>query len=525
MIHSRRVGAAALAIFMTADVASAQVMPMPAGLPPAAGTGDPMTRDAQRILDSLRVNLPPGVTPGPVRDNAIVSLNSTTTTQINVPVGGTRTVTLPGAFDRGVLVVPEVADVILITPGRLQVLARQAGSSDVIFTNSQTGETFRGSITVSINPAPVQAAISAALPNDRIEVTAVNGTLLLKGSTRDPNSAQQALAIARRFVADQAGVISQIQVLGGQQVMLRVRVAEVNRSVIKQLGINTAFSRGNNVIGNSPGLSGFGLGSSISDINTTGGFNPLAAITEGALGANPAAAISARALGGFLTASLSALESQGLVRTLAEPNLVAITGQTASFNAGGQYPIPTVSGTNGNVGTEYRNFGVSLSFTPTVINAGSIGLQIATEVSAIGESVAFPGSNGSTVAMPIFNVRKASTSVELPSGGSIAIAGLISNELRNNLSGLPGVSRIPVLGRLFSSVDFQRRESEVVITIQAFLVDATDAGRPLVLPTDNLPTPSDADVYFLNRLTGAMNRPAVGSAPLSVRRRVGYITE
>lgn len=523
MANVRRVGAAALAILISTDMASAQMAPMPTPAP----SGE-MTRDAQRILDALRVNLPPGVTPGPIRDNSAVALNATTSTQINVPVGGTRTVTLPGAYDRAVLVVPEVADVILITPGRLQVLARQAGNSDIIFTNSQTGETFRGTITVSINANPVQAAISAALPNERIEVTSVNGTLLLKGSTRDPNAAAQALAIARRFVAEPAGVISQIQVLGGQQVMLRVRVAEVNRSVVKQLGINTALARGGSaggVFGNAPNLAGFGIGSSPGEVNTTGGFNPLAALSDGIAGSNPAAILSARMLGGVLTASLSALESQGLVRTLAEPNLVAITGQTASFNAGGQYPIPTVSGTNGNIGTEYRNFGVSLSFTPTVVNAGSIGLQIATEVSAIGESVAFPGTNGTTIAMPIFNVRKASTSVELPSGGSIAIAGLISDELRNNISGLPGVSRIPVLGRLFSSTDFQRRESEVVITIQAFLVDATDAGRPLSVPTDNLPAPSDADIYFLNRLTGAMNRPAIGVAPLSVRRRVGYITE
>lgn len=150
----------------------------------------PMTRDARRILEALQINLPPGATPGPVQDT-VVALSSSTSTQIAIPIGGTRTVTLPGAFDRAVLVVPEVADVIPMTPGRVQVLARQAGSSDVIFTNSRTGETFRGTIVVSINPMPVQNALNAALPgraHPGLHGT-VNGTLLLRGSTRDPQAA------------------------------------------------------------------------------------------------------------------------------------------------------------------------------------------------------------------------------------------------------------------------------------------------------------------------------------------------
>lgn len=494
---------------------------------PASTAPVSMERETQRILDSLRVHAAPPAAIQPDRDRS-VALSASGSRVVSVTVGGSRSITVPMPYERAVVVVPAVADIIPTSPGRAQIIARAAGSTDVVFTTA-TGEIFRAHIQVSLDSAPVQAALNAALPGERITATAVNGSIVLSGSTRDASAAATAAGIARRFVADQAtGVLNRITVMGGQQVMLRVRIAEVSRNAVKQLGLNSAIggygSRNgggtgmNNLFGNRPGLAQYGFGAPATP-GSSGGLQPLMALAGA--GANPVGYLSMRALGGVLTTTINALESEGLVRTLAEPNLVAISGKTANFLAGSQYPVPTV-GLSGAVGTEYRPFGVSLSFTPTVMSPTSIGLELATEVSSRGEDVAFPV--GSEVAnIPSFTTRKANTSVELPSGGSIVIAGLLTNEVQNSLEGLPGIRSVPVLGQLFSSTNFQRRESELVIVVQAFLVEPMDNSAGPSLPTENLAAPSDADLYFLNRLTGSRRqRPA---PPPGIGRNFGYITE
>jgi pilus assembly protein CpaC len=228
-------------------------------------------------------------------------------------------------------------------------------------------------------------------------------------------------------------------------------------------------------------------------------------------------------LGAVFTATMSALESEGLVKTLAEPNLVAISGKTANFLSGSEYPVPTVSGTTGSVGAEYRAFGISLSFSPTVLSPTNIGLTIATEVSAEGVNVSFPVGQ-TTTDLPTFTVRRANTTVELPSGGSIAIAGLISSDFQDTIAGTPGIKNVPILGRLFSSTAFTRHESELVVMVTAYLIEPTDGTQKLSSPTDGLMPPSDADLYLLNHLTGIMNRRPI-NPPSSVARDVGYITE
>ena len=520
---------AAAALALSPAVAMAQ--PLPPAPMPAPGDHEQVFTEQQTrsILDSLRVN---GGTaaPLPVRDRPAM-LSAGNIQDIALPVGGAQTVTVPGTFDRAIVVVPDVADVIVLSPGRIQVVARREGSTDLVLS-SPSGQNYKAHITVTANASPVQNAVSAAMPGEHFTVTAVNGALMITGSTRDAVAATTALNIAKRFVTDPNNVVNNIQVLGAQQVMLKVRVAEVNRTVLKQLGLSTSLAQSptgggsgvSQVIGNDPLLNQYGTGSRIAtgggtSLNTTGGVQDLLALGAAT---NPVAFLSTKAFGSVFTTVASALESEGLVKTLAEPNLVTQSGKTASMLAGSQYPVPTIS-QSGRTGTEYHNFGVSLAFTPTVMTPTSINLEIATEVSTKAESVTFPDGAGGTFAVPVFNTRRANTTVELPSGGSIVIAGLVSTDMANTLSGVPGLKDIPILGQLFSSVAFTRDETELVISVTSYLVEPTDA-RSLGDPQQGMHPVNDVDLYLLARMLGRGTRP-VAPPPQGVEHSFGYITE
>lgn len=477
-------------------------------------------QQTRSILDSLGVGVGGTSRTASVPERA-TNLTANSSETVALPIGGARTLTVPGSFDRAVVVIPDIADVIVMAPGRVQVVARRPGSTDLVLS-APGGATYKAHIVVSADAAPVQAALASALPGENIRATAANGAIMLTGSTRDAVTATTAMDIARRFVADPAtGVVDNIQVLGGQQVMLRVRVAEVNRTVEKQLGLNTAITTGSGkvVFGSNPTLSAYGVGSGISTANASGGVQSLLALGTAT---NPVGFVSSKALGAVFTTVASALESQGLVRTLAEPNLVTQSGKTASMLAGAQYPVPSIS-QSGRTGTEYKNFGVSLAFTPTVISADAINLDIATEVSTRAENVAFPDGAGGTFNVPVFNTRKATSTVTLPSGGSIVIAGLVSSDFQNTLSGIPGLKDLPILGKLFSSADFQRNETELVVSVTAYLVEPTDSSR-VTDPTVGLQAPTDRDLYLLNRLTGS-SHARMDAPPAGVQRDFGYITE
>ena len=464
-------------------------------------------------MSTRTVELPARAYSGAVRETEI-TLRAGTAIPIHIMVGSARTVNLPGEFDRATIVVPDVAEIIALSQSKIQLMSRQPGATDVVFSNTKTGITFRAHVIVSVDSSPVQAAISSALPRERIIATAINNSIVLSGSTKDAGTAAQAVAIAKRFVADPAGIVNNIQILGSQQVILRVKVAEVNRTVVRQLGMNSFVRFNNSAVGNS----------TLSSSTTTspGSISPGSTLDTFATVANPVGYLSTKALGGILNTTLNALESDGLVKLLAEPNLVTMSGQTANFLAGQQYPIPVV-GLNGTGGTEYRNLGVSLAFTPTVMSDNNISLQVMTELSTLGATVGIPSGSG-VAQVPIFNTRRATTTVAMPSGGSIAIAGLIQSTFQNSLSGLPGIRDIPILGRLFSSTDFQRSESELVIIVTPYLVEPTEPGTRLSSATDGVIPPSDLDLYFINRLTGAGSRRSTG-APSAISRNIGFITE
>lgn len=471
------------------------------------------------------------VTPDSSKPGAL-SLSASQDSNMSVSVGASKTINVPDGFSKILVVSPEIADVIVLGPQRVQVIGKVPGMTDIIFAGDK--QTFRVKTTVGLNIEPIQAAINKELPDEHITASSVNGAVVLSGTTRDATTANVAVSIAKKFIANQDGVINQIQLMGGQQVMLKVQVSEVYRTIIKSLGMDTALSKGHHgVVGNDPQLigdakgseglvpySGGGGGGGSSEAGQ--GLQPLLAM--GAM-SNPIGFISTKFFGMTFTSVASALEQQGLLKVLAEPNLVTQSGKTAHMMAGEQYPVPQVSQT-GTTGTNYRPFGVSLSFTPTVLSPENINLDISTEVSSLGNNVSFPSVSGGTYNVPIFNTRKADTTVELPSGGSIVIAGLLQDMMQSNLSGLPGIKDVPIIGKLLSSTSFQRNETEMVVSVTVFLVQPFDSSKK-ANPTDGLYAPSDIDMYFLNKITGIATTHMMrhGTPPHSADGHFGYIME
>ena len=471
---------------------------------------------ASDILKALNIS-----SSEPIKPDTTLELKQGMSQTLRMYVGESKIVHVTTEIDKAATPVNEMIDTIVLDSNRLQISAQKAGTIDYTVLDKY-GVPYKIKIEVSIPVSAPQKAINDALPNEHFTVVSTNNTLILKGSTRDASASASAITILRRFVVDPANAINQIQMLGSQQVMLKVKVSEVDRTVLKQLGMNSAISNpgGNtNVVGNNLGVAQYGLNAAKIGNNTNGGTNPYQAIAGVT---NPVAFVTTKAFGSVFTTVVNALESQGLIKTLAEPNLVTMSGKPALLNAGTEYPIPTISQT-GTVGTEYHNFGVTLSFVPTVINSNTISLDIATEVSAIGDEIAIPNGTGGSYNTPSFNTRKANSFVELPSGGSIVIGGLISTDMKNTISGIPGWKDIPILGKLFSSASFQHDETELVVTVTAYLVEPTDSSN-LTNPTENLVPPSDNDLYFLNRLTG-VKRNNIGNPPNKLEQLFGYIME
>ncbi|NQV21727.1 MAG: type II and III secretion system protein family protein, partial [Rhodospirillales bacterium] len=333
------------------------------------------------------------------------------------------------------------------------------------------------------------------LPEEAIEVSALGTSVILAGTVRTPRAAEDARLMAARHVGDPEAVINRIKIAQVQQVSLRVRVAEVQRTIMKDLNLNGAI--GTHRAAPSAGTTN----TFFSTIGLTKGGGQ-AASGIGRLGGNIGLAMAS---GGFLGGAallMDALESDGLIRTLAEPTLTSMSGEEARFLAGGEFPVPTGVDNNGRVKIEFKEFGVSLAFRPVVLDDGRINLNVATEVSEIDDANAIILSD---LRIPALKTRRASTTVELPSGAALVIGGLLQNDYKNVIDGFPGLRNIPILGALFRSVDFQRQETELVITVTPYLVEPFN-DNDVVLPTDGYVPPNDLEMYLLGKLQVAYGR-------------------
>ncbi len=403
-------------------------------------------------------------------DNDIVYVSSTKNASIKVAKGKPKTVMTSAAFYQIVIGDPEIANVNPLTDKSFYVLGNNLGTTGIALFDENKQLVGTVDIEVTLDTDQLASTIRASVPDAKIKVGSANGRVVLSGEADDAVAAEKASKIASRFSGNEE-VINSVNISSSQQVQLNVRFVEINRQAGQDLGAkysaNFAYGIGGRDVTIEPGtLPGAGNGEIIGRLLSNG--------------------LS-------IDVAIKALEERGLARRLAEPNLIARSGQTASFLAGGEFPIP-VSADDGKIAVSYKKYGVSLDFTPTVLKDGLVSLDIAPEVSSIDASASY---NIGEISVPGFIVRRARTSVDLKNGQSFMIAGLLQSQNDITTSRLPGLGKLPVLGPLFSSKSYQRRETDLVIIVTPYLVKPVDPSKKLLEPTDGSQPASNVD-YFLN---------------------------
>lgn len=372
----------------------------------------------------------------------------------------------------------EIADVVVLTDKSFQVLGKTSGKTNVMLYDAQKRLVDIVDVTVGFDVAGLKKSLFETFPNDKIEVRNLAGGVYLSGDVSTDSVARQAEKIAEAYAPKR--VTNGLSIRDSHQVMLEVRFVEATRNAVKELGIGLLTQRA--------GDFAFQSGSALA--------NPvLSGVIQGSFGRTT------------LDASIEALEEKGVIRTLAEPNLVSMSGETASFLAGGEFPIP-VPADDGQIGIEFRQFGVGLAFTPTVLDDGIINLKVAPEVSQLDNANAIR-INGTEV--PALRVRRANTTIELRNSQSFAIAGLLQSENSNRKSQTPWIGDVPVLGSLFRSSRYQKAETELVIIVTPRLVQPASDISELASPLDRLSVPGDMESF----IGGTLEGPVADSGGLS----------
>ena len=429
-------------------------------------------------LLGLCTALPAGwaVLPAPLAAETLRVQNGAVASALNVPMNRAVVVESDTPFAELSIANPGIADISTLSDRSIYVLGKTPGRTTLTILGPDARLIANVEVQVTPDVAEFRERLRQVLPGEPIEVRTASDGLVLSGIVSSAAVIDHAVSLANRYAPDR--VSNLMSVGGNHQVMLKVRFAEMSRSVGRELGsrFNFDHQRGRRTL-----------------VDGSGGLDG----GTRALG-NAAGALGMNFIGGTLqfAATLEALENRGLIRTLAEPNLVALSGQEAQFLAGGEYPIPTVDD-RGRIVVEYKPFGVELNFTPWALGDGVINLALNTVVSGIDPTVTVPGP----FPYNAFNRREASTTVELRDGESFAIAGLLKDDFRSLSSQVPWIGDIPIIGALFRSAEYQREQSELVIVITAHLVSPT-RGEALALPTDRVRLPSEADLFLFGRTEG-----------------------
>ena len=497
---------AAAALAALAVSASARTVPHVVGDPPSA----------KLITVSAHGN-------GPMQEHITLSLSKAAIVQLDTDA-------------RDVLVSdPTVVDAVVRTPRRIFLLGQKTGQTNAFFFDAAGHQILSIDIRVERDVTDLSAMIHADLPNSSIHVSALNDNIVLTGSAQNAGDSTRAQDLAARFVGDPTKVANLLKISSNEQVMLKVRVAEVQRSIAKQFGINLSAAV---LAGGVPMIAAtanpyslVGQALSASSGAQIGAVCPTAFIP----GATPPGATPTCTSPNNLQGVLNALEQDGLVHTLAEPDMTAVSGETAKFLAGGEFPVPVSRDQFGNVTVEFKQFGVGLSFTPVVLSENRISLQISTEVSELTNTGAFTQAGGTSVTttgvatvtpsitIPALNVRRAETTVELPSGGSFAIAGLMQHVTKQQLDAFPGLKDMPVLGALFRSRDFENDETELVVIVSAFLVSPTTE-KKFEIPNKGFVQPSDMDTILMGKLNSVNHTDSSGIKSAG-NTQTGFIVE
>jgi pilus assembly protein CpaC len=413
---------------------------------------------------------------------------------INLVMGKSIVIDTSIAVTRVSVAAPEIVDTVVLSPRQIYVTGKALGTTNLTLWGADDRVFTVFDLEVAADLSRLKATLHEILPEETIRVTATHDAITLSGEISSATRLSQVLAVAEAFAPKK--VVNLLQVAGVHQVMLEVRVAEMSRSLVRRLGFNfvpstTSPNSSGSKTGGNIGLSGLnGLASitGLTDTNTNLPLNFSSAVT----------ALFRFYTGDFsLTGFIDALKENGLVKILAEPTLVALSGQTAHFLAGGEYPIP-VPQQLGTVTITYKTFGVGLSFTPTVLGDNKIGLTVTPEVSDLDLSNAVTISG---FLVPALTVRRASTVIELADGQSFAIAGLLRDEVRETISKFPLLGDIPILGALFRSSSFRKNETELIIIVTPRLVKPLDPSKQ-ALPTDAYIAPDDFEFYLMGHLEG-----------------------
>ena len=462
--------------------------------------------------------LNPALAPASAQEVDTASITASVPAKIrflSLGIGKSVVVDLPRGVKDVLVADPKIANAVIRSPQRAYIIGAAVGQTNVVFFDADGQQIAGYDIAVKRDLNGVRTALKQMLPAAGIQIDGVGESVMLTGSVSTPIEAQQAGDVAARLVGGADKVVNSIVVRGRDQVMLKVSVAEVRRDIVKQLGIDLSAT--------------MNYGTAVVNFNNV---NPFTA-SSGPL--VPGNGFQASALSKGLpsvTATLRAMESAGVVHTLAEPNLTAISGESATFISGGEFPIPTgvtcQTTTAGAIGqcvqtVSFKKFGISLNFTPVVLTEGRISLRVMTEVSEVSPENALQGGAGGTT-IPSIKTRRAETTLEIPSGGSIAMAGLIQEQTKQAVNGLPGVDQIPILGQLFRSQDYLNSQTELMVIVTPYVVRAV-AQKELSRPDDGFAPASDSQSTLLAQINRIYGVPARVESIGNYQPNFGFIID
>jgi pilus assembly protein CpaC len=442
-----------------------------------------------------------------------------TTRFVPLGVGKSVVVDLPRDTKDVLVANPQIANAVVRSARRAYLIGVAVGQTNVFFFDSEGRQIAGFDIAVTRDLNGVRAAMKQVLPQADVRIEGVADGVMLTGSVANPGESQQAYDLASRLVGD-GKVVNGITIRGRDQVMLKVTVAEVQRDVIKQLGVDLSGS--------------VNYGTAIVNFNTSNPFSVNGqALSDTAI--TPRGALNATTGLPRLGATIRAMERAGVIRTLAEPNLTAISGESANFLAGGEFPIPAGYSCDPatricQLSIQFKKFGVGLNFTPVVLSEGRISLKVMTEVSELSAEGALTLSQStgagttSTVSIPSIKTRRAETTVEIPSGGSLAMAGMIQEQTKQQLNGLPGLMQLPVLGALFKSRDYVNRQTELVVLVTPYVVRAV-AQKELSRPDDGFVDATDPASVLLGRLNRIYGVAGKGEPRRGYHGSYGFILD
>jgi pilus assembly protein CpaC len=431
-------------------------------------------------------------------------------------IGKSVVIDLPRDIKDVLVADPKIANAVVRSSQRAYIIGAAVGQTNIVFFDAAGQQIAAYDIAVTRDLNGVRAALRQMMPNADIRIEGVGDGVVLSGTATSPIEAQQAGDIAARLAGSPDKVVNSIIVRGRDQVMLKVTVAEVYRSIIKQLGIdlNANLSYGTAVVNfnNANPFTAYGR-ALVTGNNMTTSF-----------GASPS-----------VQATLRAMESAGVIRTLAEPNLTAVSGEAATFIAGGEFPIPagySCDPTTHVCTTQisFKKFGISLNFTPIVLTEGRISLRVMSEVSELSNdnsltlSQSVTATTVNSVTIPSIKTRRAETTLEIPSGGAMAMAGLVSDQTKQAINGLPGIMQLPILGTLFRSRDYVNNQTELMVLVTPYVVRAV-AQKDLSRPDDGFADTSDPQSQLLGSVNRIYGVPGRVEPARSYRGTYGFITD